>query len=139
LDSGKVIKKLISQLLEQRPMLIGDSPENFNIRVFKKITHFDESSRVFGQVVSRLDSIAIMVDRVERCQRDPNDTSSQDVVGFLPVLITKYPTKVRIVLMSAESPPDNLLPDLPISICMISTKRSAAHNSFDTQHRGRAK
>ncbi len=134
-----VIKKLICQLLEQRPMLIVDTPEIFNLRVFQKVTHFDQACRVFGLIVAGLDSIAIIVDRVELCQRDPNDTSSQDLVGFLSRLIRKYPKKVRVLLTCAEEPPDHLHPEFAISICMISTKRSVSRESYEASRRGRVK
>jgi hypothetical protein len=132
-----VIKNLICQLLEQRPTLIIDAPEIFDSRVFQRVTKFDEACRVFGLVMARLDLIVIIVDRVELCQTDPNDTSSQDLVGFLSRLIKKYPKKVRVVLTCAEESPDDLDPHLPISICMISTKRRASNEPYGAVGRDR--
>jgi hypothetical protein len=120
-------------------MLIVDTPEIFNLRVFQKVTHFDQACRVFGLIVAGLHSIVIIVDRVDLCQRDPIDTSSQDLVGFLSRLIRKYPKKVRVVLTCAEEPPDHLHPELAISICMISTKRSVPRESYEALRRGRVK
>lgn len=125
-----IIKKLICQLLEQKPMLIVEAPEIFNSRVFQKVTTFEEACRVFGLAIARLDSVVIIVDRVELAERDINDTRSQDFVGFLSRLVRKYQKKVRVVLTCGEEPPDALDPDLAISICMISTKRRTSRESY---------
>ena len=124
-----VIKKLICQLLEQSPGLILEAPEIFNSRIFRMFTDFDQACLLFGSIVARLSasatSLAIIIDRIDCCEADMTDSNqSQDLVGFLSGLSKKYSNRLKVIITSADEPPDdNDLPiELAMSTCAIATR-----------------
>lgn len=125
-----VIKKLICQVLEQRPELTVEVPDILNLRVFQKITNFNETCCLFRSVVARMTTpFAIIVDRIDCCQADMSDGDPQDLVGFLSKLLTEHARQLKIIITSAEEPPEDedLDPELAVSICMISTRKRPLH------------
>lgn len=126
-----VIKKIICQLLEQRPELIVEAPDLFRPRVFLKVTDFDEACRLLSSIVSRLStSFAVILDRIDCCQPDTGDSEHPgDLVGFLSELLKEHTERAKIIITSGEVPPENedLPSELPISICMINTRKRPLH------------
>ena len=121
-----VIKKLICQLLEQNPGLILEAPEILSLRTFRRVTDFDHASLLFCSIVAKLTMpLAIIVDRIDCCEADMSDSNeSQDLVGFLSELLKTHPRKVKVIITSADEPPDDedLPVELAVSTCMIATR-----------------
>jgi hypothetical protein len=118
-----VVKKLICQLLEQKPELVLERPRTYNSRVFQSIQNFTQAWGLLENMVIGLERLAILIDHVDRCQGDINDSSPQDLVGCLSRLVTKHGRKVDILITSTEDPPEHLPPDFVVSVCMISTQK----------------
>lgn len=121
-----VIKKLICQLLEQSPGLILEAPDILNSLVFRRFINFDQACLLFGSIVARLTTpLAIIVDRIDCCEADMTDSDdSQDLVGFLSELLKNHPHQVKVIITSADEPPDDggLPVELAVSTCMIATR-----------------
>ncbi|KIW97684.1 uncharacterized protein Z519_01268 [Cladophialophora bantiana CBS 173.52] len=122
-----VIRKLICQLLEQMPELTIEAPDIFNLRVFRKTINFHQACRLFSSVVARLTTpFAIIVDRIDCCEADIDDSDqSQDLVGFLSEVLAEHEKRVKIIITSAEEPPEDgdLPSELAVSICAIKTRK----------------
>ena len=118
-----LIKTIICQVLEQRPTLILEDPEIFNSRLFEKTGEFTQSCELLGRMVARLNSIAILIDRIDRCQPDLSDPEA-DLFRFFVQLIQMHRKRTKIIVTSTEPLLEELSADLPISICQISTRRT---------------
>lgn len=118
----QVLKQLILQLLSSRPALTVSAPEVFNTRRFRKAETFDSVFKLLCAAVAILGSVVFVIDRLDKCTRDLAARHT-DIAEVLSMLVKKHPRSVRIIVTSGQivSPP--MLPCLPISFAVVSTKR----------------
>lgn len=117
----QVLKQLISQLLNARPSLTVSVPDVINIRRFRKAETFDALAKLLHSIVAPLGSIVIVIDRLDKCTPGP-DAQFADIAKSLSMLVKIHPN-LRIIVTTGEVVPPSILPGLPISFAVVSTKR----------------
>jgi hypothetical protein len=126
----QVLKQLIAQLLHQNPEVVLSNPAVFNRRSFRRATSFQATLDLLVSVIGTLESLVIVIDRLDLCALDDNDpvgTGQPDVMLTLAlalsVLMTTYPQSVRILVSSAVIAGPQSLPGLPFSFAKVNTRR----------------
>lgn len=116
-----LMKQLICQLLHLNPALAIEEPELFNIRAFRRANNFPAVFQLLESVIGRLDSLLIVIDRLDLCRRDPHGTEDQNVAQALSRLTKKFPKTLRTIVTSGGGVKE--LSPLGISIAIINTRR----------------
>ncbi|KAK6449333.1 hypothetical protein FP744_10005583 [Trichoderma asperellum] len=117
----QVLKHLISQLLHARPSLTVSAPDIVNIRQFRKADTFNALVKLLHSIVALLGSFVVVIDRLDKCAPDPG-AQFADIAKTLSVLVSVH-QNLRIVVTTGEVVPPSILPGLPISFAVVSTKR----------------
>lgn len=104
-----LVKRLICQMLAFHPELVNRTPRLLNLRRMKRSMNFDEVWHVFETLISRLEDIFIVIDRIEKCIVDDQiERDAQEVLlKSLGNLALKRPN-VQIILTSIYEPPSSL-------------------------------
>ncbi|UKZ63902.1 uncharacterized protein TrAtP1_005123 [Trichoderma atroviride] len=118
----QVLKQLLLQLLHSRPSLTISAPEVFNTRRFRKAETFDGVFQLLCAAIALLGSVVFIIDRLDECTADLAARHA-NIAQVLSMLVKMHPRNIRIIVTSGRvvSPP--MLPGLPISFAVVSTKR----------------
>jgi hypothetical protein len=117
------MKQLICQLLHLNPALAIEEPELFNLRAFRRVNSFIAAFQLLNSILARLDSLLIVIDRIDFSRRDPNDAEDQNIAKALSRLTKRYPKTLKIIVTSGESANSEELSSLGLSIAIINTRR----------------
>ncbi|TGO06807.1 hypothetical protein BTUL_0494g00010 [Botrytis tulipae] len=120
-----VVKELISRLLQRHPSLVFEAPEFLNVRAFKRAKTFEKVFQIFETIVVRLESVFIVIDRIDCCRQDKQHHIGAKLLESLSRLVTRYGRKVRIIITCAKDIPTNLLPPLAISYFTVDTRNKS--------------
>lgn len=118
----QVLKQLLLQLLNSRSSLTVSAPEVFNARRFHKAETFDGVFQLLRATVALLESVVIVIDRVDKCAPD-RAAQHANIVEVLSMLVKMYPRNVRIIITTGQVVSQLMLPGLPISFAVVRTKR----------------
>jgi hypothetical protein len=121
----QLLKQLIAQLMNQDPELVISGPGVFNKREFRKSATFNSTFRLLHSVVAMLESLVIVIDRLDLRILDPNEPkhSNQGIAQALSILVRAYPRTLRVIITTGQIATPQSSPRLPISFAMVSTRR----------------
>jgi hypothetical protein len=74
-------------------------------------------------VVAMLESLVIVIDRLDVCVLDPTEPRHPSITEALAALVRAYPRTLRVIVTTGRIVTPRSLPELPISFAMISTRR----------------
>jgi hypothetical protein len=118
-----LMKQLICQLLHLNPVLAIEEPELFNSRVFRRASNFASAVQLLNSILAGLDSLLIIIDRIDLCQRDPDAHGDQNIVQALAKLTKRYPKSLKTIITSGGVSNSEGLSRLGISLAIINTRR----------------
>ncbi|KAH7314232.1 hypothetical protein BKA65DRAFT_118747 [Rhexocercosporidium sp. MPI-PUGE-AT-0058] len=134
----RLVKQLLGQLLEQNPMLVLSSPQIFNAKVFTKARGIGEMWAIFRRVVAMLDSLVIVIDRIDRCEGQEvvdEDAKTpglggggattgnlQNILKLLADLMKDCEARVKVIITSAACPPQTLFDEVELCAVVIDTQ-----------------
>jgi hypothetical protein len=124
----QVLKQLIAQLLHQNAEVVLSNPSVFSRRSFRRATTLQATLDLLMSVVETLESLVIIVDRLDLCAPDDTDparTRQPDMALALALtmLLSAYPQSLRILVSSAGIAGPGSLPGLPFSFAKVNTRR----------------
>ncbi|RYP71311.1 hypothetical protein DL771_004888 [Monosporascus sp. 5C6A] len=75
----QLLKQLVAHILNQEPNIVISGPSVFDLRRFRNATSFDSAFRLLQSIIAMLDSIVLVIDRIDLCtpHPDPAITSSR--------------------------------------------------------------
>ncbi|KAH9206634.1 hypothetical protein DL95DRAFT_469430 [Leptodontidium sp. 2 PMI_412] len=100
------IKLVIVRIIEQRPELIMELPRLLNTRSLRQSSNFLACWGIFEQIVMRLDTTLLILDRIDVSGQSTTDSSTIELI--LPRLldvVSRMAGKLRIVITSTKKPP----------------------------------
>ncbi|MCJ1474955.1 hypothetical protein MMC13_003615 [Lambiella insularis] len=115
-----VVKRLICRILERQPTLVLQRPELFDARLFQRAETFEQIWRVFARIVAIVESLFIIIDRLDLCLMDSHSDEGETLLTRLSELVERHPKSLKIIITSAE--PDRPPSNLAISFCKIETQ-----------------
>ncbi|KAH8807320.1 hypothetical protein F5884DRAFT_340380 [Xylogone sp. PMI_703] len=118
----RLLKQLVSQLLNESPELAISRPDIFNLRSFRRATTFTSTFRLLQSIVGMLGSIIIVIDRLDLCTPDPAEKNI-NVAHALSILATTHSSSLRIIVTTGQVVSPYALPGLPVSFATVNTKR----------------
>ncbi|KAL7935702.1 hypothetical protein V8C35DRAFT_297994 [Trichoderma chlorosporum] len=118
----QVLKQLISQLLNSTPSLTVSAPDIFNARKFRRATTFDAVFSLLHSILAIVGSVVVVIDSLDKCAPDPNDRHV-NMADALSMLVKMHPSSLRIIVTTRQAVPPSMLPGLPISFAVLSTRR----------------
>lgn len=119
----QLFKQLIAQLINDDPKLVLAVPSVFNRRQFRKSSTLAQTLQLLLSILSSLESLVIVIDRLDLCALDPGELQERTMVEELSILVREYPRTLKVIISTGGMvTPDNL-PELPISFAMVSTRR----------------
>ena len=118
-----VMKQLICQLLHLNPVLATEEPELFDPRIFRRVSNFASSYQLLSSILARLDSLLILIDRIDLCQKDPDSPGDQSIVQAFSKLTKRYPKTLKTIITSGGSVNVEEFLRLGISLAIINTRR----------------
>jgi hypothetical protein len=120
----QLLRQLIAQLLNQNPSIVLSKPWVFNSRRFRRATTYQATLDVLISVIGTLESLVIVIDRLDLCALDPDLSERQpDIAQALSMLVEIYPQSLRILVCSASIMGPQSLPGFPISFARVNTQR----------------
>lgn len=127
-----LLKQLICRFLHLNPALAIEEPELFNGRVVRRASNFASKFRLLESIIAGLDSLLILIDRMDLCQRDSNSTDGQNVLQVYSKLAKNYKT-FKFIIMSSGSVDTEGLSRLGVSLAIINTRRRPHRRYDDTK------
>jgi hypothetical protein len=132
----QVLKQLIAQLLHQNPEVVLSNPSVFSRRSFRKATTLRGTLDLLVAVVGTLESLVIVLDRLDLCAPDDTDparTRQPDMALALALtmLMGTYPQSLRILVTSADIAGPESLPGLPFSFAKVNTRRRPRKRNYE--------
>ena len=124
-----LVKILICQILEQQPTLILEEPGLFTLHNIQSAVELNQLCNLLGRIISKIDRIAIIVDRIECCHQgesNENDEFFEFLLGIVGIL----GKGAKIIITSTNSIPAQLHQNIPISMCQISTQQIPSSLSY---------
>jgi hypothetical protein len=130
------LKQLIAQLLHQNPEVVLSNPSVFSRRSFRKATTLRGTLDLLVAVVGTLESLVIVLDRLDLCAPDDTDparTRQPDMALALALtmLMGTYPQSLRILVTSAGIASPESLPGLPFSFAKVNTRRRPRKRNYE--------
>jgi hypothetical protein len=132
----QVLQQLIAQLLLQIPSLPNSNPTVLNKRAFRRATTFMSVFRLLRSLVGILESLVVVIDRLDLCIPDP-DEDHPSIAQALSVLVKAYPKSFKVIVTTAQIIAPQSFPGLPISISAVKTRRRPRRRYEDRPRRSR--
>jgi hypothetical protein len=128
-----LLKRLIGQLLEQNPLLVLEEPQIFNVRNFQKLKEMHQVWQRFEKIAARLNSLVIVIDRIDCCreQGTTRNSTMEDLIRNLMNLAAQHRGKVKIIITSADEPPQSLCEDIRLRYVLIDTQKRPRRRDWD--------
>ncbi|PNP38118.1 hypothetical protein TGAMA5MH_09982 [Trichoderma gamsii] len=117
-----VLKHLVSQMLLSRPDLANSAPHIFNTRQFRKASTFDSVFNLLHSIVGLLASVIVVVDRLDRCVPE-SAAQHVNIADALSMLVKLHRRNLKVIVTTGQVVSPSMLPGLPISFAVVSTKR----------------
>ncbi|KAH8891769.1 hypothetical protein GQ53DRAFT_719454 [Thozetella sp. PMI_491] len=133
----QVLQQLVSQLLIQAPKLTTTNPSLLCPRAFRKATTFDSTFRLLHSLAGLVESLVIVIDRLDLCELDPDDNPDHTIAQALSILVKSYPKSLRIFVTTAQVVTAQMLPGLPICFSEVKTRRRPRRRFDDRPKRYR--
>ncbi|KAK6369562.1 hypothetical protein LTS17_009468 [Exophiala oligosperma] len=124
-----LIKILICQILEQRPTLVLEEPDLFTLHHCQSAVELNQLCNLLGRMISRIDRIAIIIDRIESCRQDQGN-EKDEIFEFLVGIVEILGKGAKIIITSANPLPTAPPHNVPISMCQISTQQISSSSSY---------
>jgi hypothetical protein len=118
-----VMKQLVCQLLHMNPVLAIEEPELFNSRAFRRANGFASTAQLLNSIVARLDSLLIVIDRIDLCQRDHKSPGDQNIIQALSKMTKRYSKSLKTIITSGGVANSEELSRLGISLAIINTRK----------------
>lgn len=128
-----LIKHIISQLLHLNPTLSSEEAEVFDPRAFRRAKTFQSTMRLLTAIFSRLDTVLLIIDRLDLCTRDLDAPEDQNMAHIFSKLVNAFPKTLKIVITTNQIVDAKSLPGLPISFATINTRRRPRRRYEDAE------
>lgn len=105
-SSVNILRTLITRFIEKRPALVTEMPDILNSRILGGIGSFLQTWAIFEAVLERLDSLFLVIDRIDESVEDDLGTPAVDeLLPRLLGVVNNHLDKVKIVVTSTQEPP----------------------------------
>lgn len=102
----RLVRDLFVQLLDLHPELAMQHPEICNLARIQRVVTFRQIWRMFQDLASRVPDLFIVIDRVEECISDEEESQAGIVAELLPALISfTEMARVGLIITSIYEPP----------------------------------
>lgn len=118
-----LMKQLICQAIYNHPQVLSEASALFNPRIFKKATTVEKVLRIFYELVEKFDSFLVIIDRIDLCNRVEQGWDGSEMLQQLSALAKARPEKLKVIITSAESIPDNFFGNLSVSLVKIDLRK----------------
>ena len=116
----ELVKRLICRIIERRPILVFESPEIFDARLFQRAETFEKVWELFSRIVATLDMLFLIIDRLDLCHMESQSDEGESLLTRLSDLVEQHQKRLKVVVTSGEpGPPPS---KLAISFCKIETQ-----------------
>lgn len=119
------MKNLTRQLVEHNPILTLQHAEICNAPTFQRTKEFSQIWNLFWRLAARLESLYIVIDRLDLCKRSPSKESNDeaDLLHNLVKIGREMGGKVKIIITSAKAPANATCEKLRLCYTLINTQK----------------
>jgi len=107
LNSISIVKKFITQVLDQKPSLVFRHPEICNARVFQQALTIQRAWRIFETLVKESKHALIVIDRIDQALDEDSTKAEFDLLPRLIDLASRYST-IDVIASSLYAPREKL-------------------------------